>query len=444
MSSPNATTNHSSYGSAGMSDDEVIRHCAQFIRCESCDNGNATLRCSRCHLVHYCSRECQAKDWKQKHKSICAPVAALKKKAASVQDKSDASARLKTMETMRRQVLEAQPKCSICFEQPMVQPIVLEKCHHAFCFRCLHDWNTVNERKTRLGVGLIHFTFSCPVCRQEISNIAETMNFEIILLLFSAEEGNPPESFVQEQCVKALEKMELMKEINEMEKDPGIAEQYHHQFLYYLYTVHKLQKDYDKAFKFVRESEEKLRVGVQAASAIEAMQDQLQSLQLDSEADDDAINDLEYDIALLLSMPFTLPKFYIQGVLQTAQIQVLQEDWIGVKSTLMNSLFMYGKDDPSSPGMVDEQLLEIFMTLSQCFYHLGEYESAIRFGLDAIEINRHFKGSHKYITLAYLATSSSPHREAQQCAAEAVIYEVPWDRHHRAIATNFYREHFLR
>ena len=36
-----------------------------------CTNHGA-LRCSRCHYVHYCSKECQAKDWKRNgHKKKC-------------------------------------------------------------------------------------------------------------------------------------------------------------------------------------------------------------------------------------------------------------------------------------------------------------------------------------------------------------------------------------
>lgn len=28
-------------------------------------------RCSSCHVVYYCSRHCQKKDWKEKHRMVC-------------------------------------------------------------------------------------------------------------------------------------------------------------------------------------------------------------------------------------------------------------------------------------------------------------------------------------------------------------------------------------
>jgi hypothetical protein len=30
------------------------------------------MRCTKCYAVHYCARECQAKDWKS-HKTTCVP-----------------------------------------------------------------------------------------------------------------------------------------------------------------------------------------------------------------------------------------------------------------------------------------------------------------------------------------------------------------------------------
>jgi hypothetical protein len=52
-------------------------------------------------------------------------------------------------------------------------------------------------------------------------------------------------------------------------------------------------------------------------------------------------------------------------------------------------------------------------------------------------------GSRQYAVLAYLARANTQ-REAQRCAAEAVIYEAPWDEEHQATMREFYRQHFLR
>lgn len=39
--------------------------------CEEC-KGEATLRCAKCHVVDYCSRDCQKKNW-PRHKERCQP-----------------------------------------------------------------------------------------------------------------------------------------------------------------------------------------------------------------------------------------------------------------------------------------------------------------------------------------------------------------------------------
>merc|ERR1719473_645505 len=48
------------------------------MKCENCDKPESENRefkkCARCRKVLYCSKKCQKKHWKQKHKSVCRPV----------------------------------------------------------------------------------------------------------------------------------------------------------------------------------------------------------------------------------------------------------------------------------------------------------------------------------------------------------------------------------
>ena len=46
-------------------------------------NREANLMCSRCHAVFYCSRECQAADFKE-HKSICKQISKAREKASAL------------------------------------------------------------------------------------------------------------------------------------------------------------------------------------------------------------------------------------------------------------------------------------------------------------------------------------------------------------------------
>jgi len=36
-----------------------------------CEKDAPTLKCSRCQVAYYCSRECQVSDWKNSHKHVC-------------------------------------------------------------------------------------------------------------------------------------------------------------------------------------------------------------------------------------------------------------------------------------------------------------------------------------------------------------------------------------
>ena len=425
------------YARADLSDDELIQHCKQFIRCDTCQKENATMRCSRCHHNHYCSRECQVKDWKKEHKSVCVAVAVLQQEAEDQRVQSQGTmAQLEATETMRRQVLEADPKCSICFEKPMVQPIVLEKCHHAFCFHCLQDWNRVQQTQSE-DMDFIPTIMTCPLCRQEIPNIVETINADIVLLFSSAYEGNASESFVLEQCTKAQAKMDLLKEIEQAEKNPMIAERYRHQLLIFQLRLHSLKKEHDKALLLAKVEEERLKFAVENGLAMKICLNKLQSNQLNSKRKQELTQEFQERFA----KPNALPKHHIEMMLKVAQIQVLQEDWTGARASFLRILGRYSDNARASAALDILPHWETCSGLSRCLYKLGEYDRAIDLGQIALGVDRHLQDSHKYLTLSYLAIPSMQ-REAQRCAAEAVIYESPWDKEHRAVTMDVYRRHF--
>ena len=176
-----------------MSDKELMEHCRQFINCEYCGRGHPKQRCSRCQLVHYCSRECQTNHWKEQHKSACVSMEDSKKlHGTGVVGRACMEADDET----RRQVLEGNPQCAICFEQPIIRPVVLDKCHHAFCSLCLRNWSSFRRTTTS----------TCPLCRQEIPNMAESLIQDISMLLVSAQKSNASESLVLAQFSKPLKR----------------------------------------------------------------------------------------------------------------------------------------------------------------------------------------------------------------------------------------------
>ena len=49
------------------------------VTCDACGKtGDGMKRCSRCHCVTYCGRDCQAKDFKSCHKKLCAEFKVLR------------------------------------------------------------------------------------------------------------------------------------------------------------------------------------------------------------------------------------------------------------------------------------------------------------------------------------------------------------------------------
>jgi hypothetical protein len=53
------------------------------VFCSGCYNNSARFKCTRCQLLHYCSKECQAKDWTL-HKYECPIITALRPNHADV------------------------------------------------------------------------------------------------------------------------------------------------------------------------------------------------------------------------------------------------------------------------------------------------------------------------------------------------------------------------
>jgi tetratricopeptide (TPR) repeat protein len=404
-----------------MSDKELMRHCREFISCECCGEGNPKQRCSRCHCVYYCSRKCQTNHWKR-HKPGCTPIEYSK----SIHELGVVGRIcMEADDEARRQVLEGNPQCAICFEQPIARPIVLDKCHHAFCSTCLRNWNSIQPT----------ITSTCPLCRQEIPNLTLSTSQDITVLLTSADKANASKSFRDKQLTKALEKMELLKEIIEAEDDIDIATALHHQLLDFQFLVHKVRKEYDKALEVAKQSAAELRTEVLNSFEIEKLEKQLASMELVSEAR----TETERKYETLKEKPHALPVNHIYAMLKVANMHVLQKDWGPALMSFFNILRLYCGEGQCPP----HHEFEVCVGLSRGFCECESYDAAIEHGLNAITISPCLPGSRQYVVLAYLAVGNKK-REAQQCAAAAVIFEAPWDEEHQAKTKEFYRQHFLR
>jgi tetratricopeptide (TPR) repeat protein len=96
---------------------------------------------------------------------------------------------------------------------------------------------------------------------------------------------------------------------------------------------------------------------------------------------------------------------------------------------------------------VDHQLLQkldldrVFLfckSLGRCWYMIEEYHNAIQALNVAIKTNRQFAGVHKYKVLSLIKLRQYTY--AVQTAAQAVLYESPWNQDNQTLNLTMYTE----
>lgn len=159
--------------------------------CLECDGPGCcardpAMRCSSCKCFYYCGKECQKKHWKS-HKQYCL---AIKDKIIAHANAANNRQPYSPHDQQPRQppseVKAINTECPICLEDPVVNPIILEGCHHAFCFACLDRYQSTHrsadassnlQQMLRGGVqgqGPLPQK-QCPMCRAESEDVRETI-----------------------------------------------------------------------------------------------------------------------------------------------------------------------------------------------------------------------------------------------------------------------------
>jgi hypothetical protein len=112
--------------------------------CEFCgSNDNITKYCSRCRLVHYCSRACQSSHWKRTHRAQCILPSERRPEAV--------------MASAKDQVDHQGDQCTVCFESLSLHQEATLACGHHLHESCLQN---IRARETLSNL--------CPVCRASI------------------------------------------------------------------------------------------------------------------------------------------------------------------------------------------------------------------------------------------------------------------------------------
>ena len=383
--------------------------------CIDCDGGcgqpSPSKRCSNCHTVFYCSRECQKKHWKE-HKPYCLSLKEMQEEMMGL----GKGAAIST-ET------EINSECAICLENPIKRPIVLDACSHAFCSGCLIRWQ---QQLRPSESGGMDQNRSCPLCRSETTNIEESLLSSAKLCAARADRPNcSPEDQVKyrEQALADLEKVLDVE-------NPNIQAFFSKtETLISLGEGKAALECIDHLVQLNQERGEKLR----------SLQEMIARADAAEARGDENAEDLKQAVVQMIEDKGLPPNSFRNSMenrfdiqLLRAEVYIVLEEWKEAIKIYMGMLEAMEGPEDGTPV----QQRKVFMGISRCFYECGDYDRSISAATAVLEMNRHFPGAHKYKALSEKAKGDID--EAIRTMNRAVLYETPWDEENKADVMQLY------
>ena len=124
-------------------DAQTCAHCLAVLG----KTGVANLKCVRCGLVAYCSKDCQRAHWKANHKQFC--IAKADRAPPPVEPKANAK-KNKTLLTAEGD------ECTICLDPLALASAATLPCGHVFHPACVEGLRSFGVKQV------------CPMCRTEL------------------------------------------------------------------------------------------------------------------------------------------------------------------------------------------------------------------------------------------------------------------------------------
>lgn len=390
--------------------EEPSREC---IECDGgCGTNNPAKRCAFCKQAYYCGVECQRRHWRA-HKEVCLEIkgkiddAQATKKQPLQPSSSEKPPEEEAINT----------ECPICLEDPVVDPVILEGCRHAFCFACLDRHQSSNRfdapsnfqqllhRAVRRAEG--RPANACPLCRTESEDIRLTI-LEKVHLYGSrscAPNMSPEES--QEWRNRALTEADKLLAIGEEEKD-------------------MMTKSYVKTVLPVRSCKLQLLTITIEESRPEPPQDAIKAL-------GDAANSMSRFLVKAWNLKKQDPgrdlfpanssiPYYLDVANAFLALGAVQEA-CQTYNNIVN--FVVEGEFPNCYAV------QFGIGASKAFYMNGNYDWSIRFG-KMVSRSRCNKGVHKYLVKSL--KNKGENEEARKFLQRAIFYEAPWDEeNHREL-----------
>lgn len=325
---------------------------------------------------------------------------------------------------------ETNTSCYICLEDTIKDPFKIPGCGHVCCFSCLQRWQgfVKNSRPSGTGSGSTDAAASavtCPACRAVAPDIEQTILEKARLYTARATRHGLEEA--ERQQYRELAVAELGKVTGSNDASLQFNALFSKAEILLL-----LNRPHD-ASEVLEELIGLHESGSQAAERIDSILDRAKEL-ADGGREDEAERIME-EAEMLAGKCKRLDHHGFDAYEVLARAKEMMEDWEGAKEVYIER--MLKKMTDPTVGTPPQQRM-MWMGLSRCTYHLGEYDKAVNAGTAAIEMNRHFPQVHKYVALSQRASGDL--EAARRTMARAVNYETPWDDENKLKVLELYNE----
>ena len=412
------------------------------IECDQCETSNPSKRCSRCHLVYYCSAQCQKLHWST-HKGDCTSVEKMKNKLVGGESLSNDDT---------NQI--SSDGCAICLSETVEHPIVLPSCGHVFCFACLQQWqtfskNSVTNRQTESRG-------RCPICREKIQENVVDAALEKAYLFAAAGHLSDKvyDHHIQSASDQVTENVTSDVIDERQEKFCKLAEEQVNQILMCNPThmgalcikgeILRYVKPHD-AIEALREAlrldaeylakKEELNQMVAELDQFRAQMDRTMTVEEIEDDDHPMVEEwaqrveaaeklmLEVDKGVQINEgPFRLYRIRV-WLAEAHESANEYETAEAMYKEMIQETFRLDYNDYIQIDAPTNRM--IISGASRCLYRLKDYDRAKKSAEMALDMNRYFPGIHILVAQSQWALDEK--KEAIRTMCRGVLYETPWD-----------------
>lgn len=377
-------------------DDVLLGESRDYIHCdnEDCNKPGARKRCTGCKCAFYCSIACQRADWKSQHKQVCKRMQRQNTQTtvAMQADQIDAGGAAAATATATDTTSDVDV-CAICLGPP-VAPCPLPDCQHEFCYACLGELQTSAIASSTMPVGE---NMPCPLCRKP------SVPLDILYCMVDAAQvytnragrirqhkscyGPTAEATMQEALTAAGAILDDALAAG-VDAETGQRDAFYYNVMF-------------------KRAEHAVATG-DCAKAVALMADSAQSF-----------GSPEGGFHWLLKTENGRGNF-CEHLLLLAIAHVENADFESAIPALQKCMTEMGNWRRDA-----KMERELFAQYARCMFEVGQYEKAVDMGSAAIEMNRTYENSHRYVALAQKAAGDL--EGAIETMRQAVVYETPWD-----------------